>query len=128
MFADSNNSQVFWIRFSMFVVSIFVLCVGIYLIQVDEANPIENSKTGLIVTVFGGLILFAVLVWWTVTGVEHFSEQYVQKKLKSNISHPKNSVGYQNPVNNPIQNSVGYQNSAVGYQNSAVGYQNSADI
>jgi Na+/H+ antiporter NhaA len=67
------STKLEWIRFGIFVTAVVVAAVGIYLIQVDNANPTTETNTGIIVTSIGGAGIGCVMISWIVQYLKYIS-------------------------------------------------------
>ena len=66
-----------WMRFGVFLLFVLVTIVGIYILQVDNSNPINPKKTGIVVVGIGSFVIGLIAISWVVQVVSHFCKPKV---------------------------------------------------
>ena len=79
------SRNMWWFRFTLFVIAIGIMVTGVYYIQVDESD-MAGGKTGIAVLSGGGAILLGVIIWWSVEYLDN-----IGKIHSSNTKQQKNS-------------------------------------
>jgi hypothetical protein len=74
------NQKLTWIRFGIFLTAVLITMIGIYLMQLNNGNPIDPANTGIIVTSLGSALLGIVAITWMVQIIDH-SVQPKKNKL-----------------------------------------------
>jgi hypothetical protein len=61
-----------WLRFGVLLLAVLVTIIGIYIIQVNNSNPLNPEKTGIIVVGLGSCVIGLIAISWFVQVVIHF--------------------------------------------------------